>query len=140
MGLPRDAAVNVCTTKLLQVYGFPCYILNHFGAGDEHMAAVFGHYHEICQTRRINRPTGAWAKHDASLAMRDSGFDGPVLVEVGSNDPYIDLLRPETLAEAAAARRQDMILRMQQGYDHSYFFVTSFMENHIGFQAEALYS
>ncbi len=80
-----------------------------------------------------------WAAHDASLLMRERGFDGPVLVDTGTKDQFVDLLRPETLAEAAAARRQQGSLRMQPGYDHSYFFVQSFMEDHIAFHAEALY-
>jgi S-formylglutathione hydrolase len=80
-----------------------------------------------------------WSAHDASLLMRDKGFDGPLLVDTGTSDQFLDLLRPETLAEAAAKRRQQAILRMQPGYDHSYFFISSFMEDHITFHAEALY-
>ncbi|WP_272009520.1 S-formylglutathione hydrolase [Roseovarius sp. ZX-A-9] len=81
----------------------------------------------------------AWTAHDASLLMRERGFDGPVLTDTGTQDQFVDLLRPETLAEAAAARRQHATIRMQPGYDHSYFFVQSFMEDHIAFHAEALY-
>ncbi len=81
-----------------------------------------------------------WAAHDASLLMRKRGFDGPVLIDQGAIDPYLDLLRPEALAEAMLARRQQGVFRMQKGYDHSYFFVASFMSDHIGFHAEALYA
>jgi S-formylglutathione hydrolase len=52
----------------------------------------------------------------------------------------MDLLRPETLASAIVKRRQQAIWRMQSGYDHSYFFVSSFMEEHVAFHAEALYA
>lgn len=82
----------------------------------------------------------AWQKHDASLLMRDSGFDGPILIDTGSNDQFIDLLRPETLAEAIAARRQPATYRLQPGYDHSYFFVSSFAEDHVAFHAQALWA
>ena len=82
----------------------------------------------------------AWARHDAALMMRDVGFDGPMLVDTGTSDQFIDLLKPEALAEAANARRQEATLRLQKGYDHSYFFVSSFMEDHIAFHAEALYA
>lgn len=82
----------------------------------------------------------AWATHDASLLMADRGFDGPMLVDTGTSDQFLDLLRPETLFQAAAARRQQGHFRMQPGYDHSYFFVSTFMEDHVGFHAEALYS
>lgn len=81
----------------------------------------------------------AWAKHDASLLMRKKGFDGPILVDTGTTDQFIDLLRPEALAAAVAEKRQEATLRLQPGYDHSYFFVSSFMEDHVTFHAEALY-
>jgi len=81
----------------------------------------------------------AWAAHDASLLMAERGFDGPVLVDTGTSDQFLDLLRPETLAQAAAARRQQGSFRMQPGYDHSYFFIASFMEDHVAFHAEALW-
>ena len=80
-----------------------------------------------------------WARHDATLMMRDVGFDGPVLVDTGTSDQFIDLLKPEALAEAVNARRQEATLRLQPGYDHSYFFVSTFMEDHVSFHAEALY-
>jgi S-formylglutathione hydrolase len=82
----------------------------------------------------------AWEKHDASLMMRKTGFDGPILIDTGSNDQFIDLLRPETLAAAIAERRQPATFRLQPGYDHSYFFVSSFMEDHIAFHAQALWA
>ncbi len=81
-----------------------------------------------------------WAAHDSTLLMRDVGFDGPVLVDTGTDDQFINLLRPEALAEAVAAKRQQATLRLQKGYDHSYFFVSTFMEDHINFHAEALYA
>ncbi len=88
----------------------------------------------------LGNDEAAWAAHDASLLMRDVGFDGPVLIDQGADDQFLDLLRPETLAAAAALRRQEITHRMQKGYDHSYFFVSTFMEEHIAFHAEALYA
>ncbi|OIQ38669.1 MAG: S-formylglutathione hydrolase [Roseobacter sp. MedPE-SWde] len=87
----------------------------------------------------LGEDEAAWAKHDASLLMREKGFDGPVLVDTGTTDQFIDLLRPEALAAAVAEKRQEATLRLQPGYDHSYFFVSSFMEDHVTFHAEALY-
>ena len=81
-----------------------------------------------------------WAPHDATLLMRETGFDGPILTDTGTSDQFIDLLKPEALAHAAAERRQQASLRMQPGYDHSYFFVSTFMEDHVAFHAEALYA
>jgi S-formylglutathione hydrolase len=91
-------------------------------------------------TAYLGNDEATWAAHDATLLMKENGFDGPVLVDPGTSDQFIDLLRPEALAEAANARRQEATLRLQKGYDHSYFFVSTFMEEHIAFHAEALYA
>ena len=80
-----------------------------------------------------------WVKHDATLLMKVNGFEGPILIDTGTNDQFIDLLRPEALAHAIAERRQQAINRLQPGYDHSYFFVSTFMEDHVTFHADALY-
>ena len=80
-----------------------------------------------------------WGPHDATLLMQGSGFDGPMLIDTGTDDQFADLLRTETLAAAMAERRQEASLRLQKGYDHSYFFVSSFMEDHVAFHAEALW-
>ena len=80
----------------------------------------------------------AWARHDASRQMKAVGFDGPVLVDQGGSDQFLDLLKPEELSHAMAARRQDGIFRIQPGYDHSYFFIATFMPDHIAFHADAL--
>ena len=81
---------------------------------------------------------GLWAAHDATLLMRETGFPREVLVDQGAKDPYLHLLRPEALAEAMGARRQAGAFRMRPGYDHSYFFVSSHLEEHVRFHAEAL--
>ncbi|SES04871.1 S-formylglutathione hydrolase [Tranquillimonas rosea] len=80
----------------------------------------------------------AWSAHDSSLLMAERGFDGPVLCDTGTKDQFADRLKPETLAAAMAARRQHGAFRMQPGYDHSYFFVASFMEEHVAFHAGAM--
>jgi S-formylglutathione hydrolase len=80
-----------------------------------------------------------WAAHDATLLMRRRGFDGPILIDQGAQDTNLDLLKPEALAEAMMARRQNGTFRMHKGYDHSYFFVASFMEDHMAFHAQALH-
>ncbi|WP_209597243.1 S-formylglutathione hydrolase [Ruegeria sp. HKCCSP351] len=115
-----------------------------------------GRYRSVSAFAPIANPTGAdwgrkqlgaylgddeslWAKHDASLLMKETGFDGPILIDTGTNDQFMDLLRPEALAQAIAERRQQATIRLQPGYDHSYFFVSTFMEDHIVFHAEALY-
>ncbi|MGA0541325.1 S-formylglutathione hydrolase [Neotabrizicola sp. VNH66] len=86
----------------------------------------------------LGRDESTWAGYDSSILMRRLGFDGPVLIDQGTSDQFIDLLKPEALAAAMTERRQGGTLRMQKGYDHSYFFVSSFIEDHIGFHAAAL--
>ena len=81
-----------------------------------------------------------WTPHDATLMMQSAGFDGPMLVDTGTSDQFLDLLCPEALAAAVSTRRQQAVLRLQPGYDHSYFFISTFMEDHVTFHAEALYS
>ncbi|HBD89368.1 MAG: S-formylglutathione hydrolase [Rhodobacteraceae bacterium GWE1_64_9] len=90
-------------------------------------------------TAYLGKDEAKWAPHDATLLMRKRGFDGPILIDQGGSDQFLDLLKPEALAEAMAVRRQGGIFRMQKGYDHSYFFVSTFIEDHIGFHAAALY-
>lgn len=80
----------------------------------------------------------AWLAHDATHLMRETGFDGEVLIDQGASDQFLDLLRPEALAQAMAARRQPGAFRMQAGYDHSYFFVATFIPDHVAFHAGAL--
>lgn len=81
-----------------------------------------------------------WAAHDATNQMRKRGFDGPMLVDQGTADQFLDKLRPEALAEAMVTARQGGTFRMQKGYDHSYFFVSTFMEEHVAFHAAALHA
>ncbi|MBL4807583.1 MAG: S-formylglutathione hydrolase [Rhodobacteraceae bacterium] len=81
-----------------------------------------------------------WAKHDAVKLMVDKGFPGHILIDQGAADTSIDLLNIEQMAAAIAARRQPATLRIHQGYDHGYFFVASFMEDHIAHHANILHS
>lgn len=79
------------------------------------------------------------AAHDATLLMQDKGFDGPMLIDTGTDDQFWDLLGTEAFAAAFTARRQEGHLRLQKGYDHSYFSISTFMEDHVSFHAEALW-
>jgi S-formylglutathione hydrolase len=90
-------------------------------------------------TAYLGEDAALWAAHDASVLMREHGFAGPILIDTGTADQFGDLLRAEALASAIAARRQHATIRFQPGYDHSYFFVSTFMEDHVSFHAEALY-
>jgi len=88
----------------------------------------------------LGEDEAAWQRHDASKLMAAHGFQSPVLIDQGNSDQFLGLLKPESLAQAMAAKRQAGVFRMQPGYDHSYFFVASFMEDHIMHHAEILHS
>ena len=79
-----------------------------------------------------------WRAHDATLLMAERGFAGEILIDQGSEDQFLDKLMPEALAQAMMKRRQPGMLRMQPGYDHSYFFVSSFIGDHVWWHAERL--
>ncbi|MDE2912871.1 MAG: S-formylglutathione hydrolase [Paracoccaceae bacterium] len=80
-----------------------------------------------------------WRAHDSTLLMCESPFPGPILVDQGDADPFIENLRPEALAKAVAVSGQDARIRRHPRYDHSYFFVASFMEDHIRHHADILH-
>ncbi len=79
-----------------------------------------------------------WRDHDATMLMRDCGWPRDLLIDQGTEDPFIDLLKPEALVAAIAARRQPATFRMQAGYSHGYDFVASFMRDHIDWHADRL--
>ncbi|NDV02592.1 S-formylglutathione hydrolase [Pseudoroseicyclus tamaricis] len=81
-----------------------------------------------------------WLAHDATHLMETEGFEGEVLVDTGAADEWGEgLLRSSALGGAMAKRGQPGAFRMQAGYDHSYFFVQSFIGEHIAFHAEHLW-
>lgn len=84
----------------------------------------------------------AWARHDAARLIEAGtarGVYDDILIDQGDADPFLtDQLKPELLAEAARAAGQKITLRMQPGYDHSYFFMASFIADHVAFHAQRL--
>ena len=83
-----------------------------------------------------------WAKHDAALLIEGGAAAGrfdDILVDQGDADSFLaDQLKPELLVAAAKKAGQGLTLRMQAGYDHSYFFMASFVDDHVAFHATRL--
>ena len=79
-----------------------------------------------------------WARHDASLLLRARGWPRDFLVDQGDSDEFLTLLNPDALAKAVTDSGVDATLRRQAGYDHSYFFVASFMADHVAWHAARL--
>jgi S-formylglutathione hydrolase len=81
----------------------------------------------------------AWLEYDATTLVERSPFPGKILVDQGTADQFLaEQLRPELLAEACRRAGQQLRLRMQPGYDHGYWFVQSFMADHVAWHAAAL--
>ena len=83
----------------------------------------------------------AWLEWDSCALMYASNAQDaiPTLIDQGDNDQFLaDQLQPAVLAEAARQKAWPMTLRIQPGYDHSYYFIASFIEDHLRFHAQYL--
>lgn len=79
-----------------------------------------------------------WPDHDASLLLRSKGWERDILVDQGGEDQFFDLLRPQALVDAAKDASVPLSYRAHSGYNHSYYFVASFAEDHINWHADRL--
>lgn len=83
-----------------------------------------------------------WREHDASLLIEDgeaAGHFDDILIDQGLGDQFLESqLKPELLEAACASVGQKLTLRRQEGYDHSYFFMQSFIADHIAWHAKRL--
>lgn len=83
----------------------------------------------------------AWEEHDASILMSRANkpFPQGILVDQGLADNFLpEQLYPEAFEEACQQANQPLTLRRHEGYDHGYYFISTFMEDHIKFHAERL--
>jgi len=81
----------------------------------------------------------AWRRHDAVALIEDGARFPEILVDVGTDDPFLaDQLRPELLEAACEQAGIPLTLRLQPGYDHSYYFVSTFMADHLRWHKERL--
>lgn len=81
----------------------------------------------------------AWAEHDACELVRRRPFGGPILIDQGLDDKFLaNQLQPERFEAACAEAGQTLILRRHAGYDHGYYFIASFIEDHLRHHAAQL--
>jgi len=81
----------------------------------------------------------AWRRHDSVALIEDGARLPELLVDFGDADPFIEKeLRPELLQQACAAAGISLTLHVQPGYDHSYYFISTFMAEHLRWHAERL--
>lgn len=80
-----------------------------------------------------------WRKHDAVALIEDGARLSELLVDIGDADQFLEKeLRPEVLSQACADAGIALTLRRQPGYDHSYYFISTFMADHLGWHAARL--
>ena len=80
-----------------------------------------------------------WSQYDACELLRRRTFPGTILIDQGEADRFLDeQLRPELFEQACLAAGQALVLRRQRGYDHSYWFVNSFVDDHLRHHAKEL--
>jgi len=80
-----------------------------------------------------------WATYDACALVRARPLPFPLLVDQGTADKFLDVqLKPELFEAACAEAGQRLELRRHAGYDHSYYFIASFVEEHLAHHARAL--
>ena len=81
----------------------------------------------------------AWRRHDTVALIEDGARVKDILVDQGEADGFLaEQLKPSLLAAACADAGIDLTLRMQPGYDHSYYFISTFMEDHLRWHAQRL--
>jgi S-formylglutathione hydrolase len=80
-----------------------------------------------------------WRAYDASELVLIAGYNRSILIDQGTADPFLEeQLLPEVFKEACEKAGQPLTLRYQEGYNHSYYFIATFMEDHIRHHAAAL--
>jgi S-formylglutathione hydrolase len=87
----------------------------------------------------LGEDQSAWRGHDSVALIEDGARVPELLVDVGSDDPFLESqLRPELLETACAEAGIPLTLRRRAGYDHSFYFVSSFMADHLRWHEERL--
>jgi S-formylglutathione hydrolase len=89
--------------------------------------------------RYLGDDPAAWQAYDACELVRQQRFGGTILIDQGEADKFLEnQLRPQLFAAACRESGQALNLRLQSGYDHGYFFVSSYIEDHMRHHAAAL--
>ena len=89
-------------------------------------------------TKYLGLDRESWRSYDASELVLTANYKRPILIDQGSADQYLDQLLPQVFEQACDKANQPLTLRLQKGYDHSYYFIASFIADHIRHHAAAL--
>lgn len=94
---------------------------------------------EKALTGYLGSDRDSWRRYDATALIEDGARVADILVDQGTGDNFLEAqLKPQLLAEACAAAGIPLTLRMQDGYDHSYYFISTFLADHLHWHAERL--
>ena len=94
---------------------------------------------EKALTGYLGEDRATWRLHDAVALIEDGARVPDLLVDQGSADPFLEKeLRPELLKSACEAAGIDLTLNLREGYDHSYYFISTFMADHLRWHAARL--
>jgi S-formylglutathione hydrolase len=89
-------------------------------------------------TEYLGKDPSAWTDYDACAVIERSPSNHRLLVDQGSADPFLEQLKPDALRAACEQAGQALTLNEREGYDHGYFFVGTFIGEHLQFHARAL--
>ena len=90
-------------------------------------------------TAYLGPDRATWRGHDATALIEDGARLPEILVDQGTADPFLESqLKPDLLREACGKAGIPLTLRMQEGYDHSYYFISTFMADHLRWHAARL--
>nr|RNJ65208.1 MAG: S-formylglutathione hydrolase [Leptolyngbya sp. IPPAS B-1204] len=88
----------------------------------------------------LGSDSSTWKAYDASELVLSTQLEHPILIDQGTADSFLEKqLMPERFEQACRQAGQALTLRMQSGYDHSYYFIATFIEDHIRHHAEQLW-
>jgi S-formylglutathione hydrolase len=93
-------------------------------------------------SRYLGDDRTAWLEHDASalMAQRQTPFPAGILIDQGQSDQFLEVqLKPALFEAACKTAAQPLTMRFHAGYDHGYYFISSFMEDHLAFHQRALH-
>ena len=92
-------------------------------------------------TNYLGENREVWKKHDANELIQTATLEIPMLIDQGGDDPFLEKeLNFELFLKTCEKRNQKLTARLQNGYDHSYYFIATFMEDHIQHHAKALFA
>jgi len=90
-------------------------------------------------TAYLGNDRSTWLQYDATELVSKQPSKAHILIEQGAADAFLEReLQPQRFVEAARSAGQPVTLRMRDGYDHSYYFIATFIDDHLRWHAQAL--